>query len=43
MIEGKPVELRSGDAYYIGEGKVHNVINRHDDNLEYVYVVGMLN
>lgn len=42
IVEGKKSEAGEGEARYIEEGKKHNVINRADSELEYIYTVCLL-
>ena len=41
-IEGNTAEVGGGESYYIGEGKKHNVVNNSREELEYIYVVSLL-
>ncbi|MBN2330236.1 MAG: cupin domain-containing protein [Candidatus Aenigmarchaeota archaeon] len=43
VIDGKSTEIKEGELYYINEGLNHNVINTQQEELEYVYIVGMHN
>ncbi|MDP2749908.1 MAG: cupin domain-containing protein [Nanoarchaeota archaeon] len=36
----KETILKAGDAFFIGQKKTHNVINKSDKKLEYIYVTG---
>lgn len=40
--EGEAIELKEGDTHFIGEGTRHNVRNDSSGELEYVYLVGLL-
>ena len=42
FLEGKPITLKEGQAFFIPEGKKHNVSNNCAKKLEYVYVVNLL-
>lgn len=39
--EGKSTELHKGKTHYIPQGILHNVINKSDKELEYVYIVNL--
>ena len=41
-IDGKSEELKEGETYYVEEGKKHNVMNKHAGELEYIYIVTMI-
>jgi quercetin dioxygenase-like cupin family protein len=41
-VEGKNVSLEEAQAFFIPEGKKHNVSNNAKKELEYVYVVNLL-
>jgi len=42
-IEGRSIVLKEGDAHYIEEGKIHNILNKTNREVEYIYVVGLFN
>lgn len=37
------VELKQGETHFIKENVKHNVFNKYDQDLEYIYVVSLLN
>jgi mannose-6-phosphate isomerase-like protein (cupin superfamily) len=42
LKEDKVIELKEGEAHFIGEGVRHNVRNDSGKELEYIYLVGLL-
>lgn len=42
-IENRKIEITEGEVQYIEEGKKHNVMNKTNEKLEYIFVVGLLN
>ena len=42
LLEGKTIQLSQGQALYIGPEKKHDVKNNSSQELEYVYVVALL-
>jgi quercetin dioxygenase-like cupin family protein len=38
-IENEKIQINEGEAKYIEEGKKHNVMNKTDEELEYIFVV----
>ena len=41
-IDGKEVKISRGSAYFVGEGKTHNVFNRTKRPLEYIYITSIV-
>jgi len=39
--EDKEILLNQGETHYIGENIKHNVINKSNNNLEYIYIVNL--
>ena len=39
---GKEVEVRAGQAYFIGKGVEHNVMNKSSEPIVYTYTVALL-
>ncbi len=43
LVKGtESIPLKTGDAHFVPEGTVHNVINKSTDEAVYVYVVSAL-
>lgn len=40
--DDKETKLNAGETHYIAENVAHNVLNNSDEELEYVYVVGLI-
>ena len=39
--ENKEIKLIAGETYYVAENVSHNILNTSDEELEYIYVVGL--
>ncbi|MFH1592223.1 MAG: cupin domain-containing protein [Candidatus Woesearchaeota archaeon] len=40
---GKSIRLKTGETHYIKEDVPHNILNKSNQKLEYIYIVGLLN
>ena len=40
--KGEEIQLKTGETYYIEPETKHNVVNHSDDEVEYIYVVSLL-
>lgn len=39
-VDGQQVQVPKNHAYFINQNKIHNVTNKTEENLIYIYVVG---
>ncbi len=43
IISNSPHIVNSGETFFVPINTLHNVINNSDHNLEYIYIVGLIN
>ena len=41
MVEGVENVLEEGKGFFIPEEKIHNIFNREDERLEYIFIVAL--